>query len=648
MAEAERIAREIESSAHNGNLHMAEERGVIIDDSGADEEDKYSGVVRNEAQLSNLQGDSTKYTPPALRGKTASIDSSKPVAVATAQEPAQTTVQVPAPQPEQRAPTPASQVDSAIISSKITVPSSTPTPKAAPSLATIKPFIPAARKAAAAEAIAASVRKDLIFSPKEKPAAEATAIPSPVVAATGDSVPKTATIKLDNQQIAGTFKQFVHGEKERLTLKKQEMRQKGQEDRLSDLLAFSQSFKLNTPVPIDLVPILAKDKAKQEEIISKSAANSLQTDAKKPLSSAAMAQTGSDVGVGTSKTASPAPPLSARLAAININKQKDDTTSSTPPVPSPVPAKASPTTPTKKLNINAHEFRPNPLAASFTPSFAPRGPSMSPSITPSSAAGTPRLANKSLPAQRPESPSFFGARWKAPSKRSSIKDDFNPFLTLRAEYTGTEPFVLPKTYMSPPTWVLGDSQEISHVEMFVQPEPTGNVRISSIPLPAPVAFSPRGPPSLPSGHVSPSLSGPGSPFVPPPTMYDESMRATLISGASPPIASPNMGTQPMMHSPGQFPTAMTYGQQYPQYYRGGPGPNPGIPPGFMGGPPLPPQQFIQHQGMPGYIPQQQMAPGPGYGSPGRNNYQATMMMPNPSQQGNFNNNGGFYAQPQSK
>lgn len=47
------IAREIEGQAHGGNAHLAEERNTRYDDSGLDEEDKYSGVrqfARDEAR----------------------------------------------------------------------------------------------------------------------------------------------------------------------------------------------------------------------------------------------------------------------------------------------------------------------------------------------------------------------------------------------------------------------------------------------------------------------------------------------------------------------------------------------------------------------------------------------------------------------
>lgn len=44
---ADQIAAEIEGQAPTNNSHLAEERGQLVDDSGMDEEDKYSGVQRS-------------------------------------------------------------------------------------------------------------------------------------------------------------------------------------------------------------------------------------------------------------------------------------------------------------------------------------------------------------------------------------------------------------------------------------------------------------------------------------------------------------------------------------------------------------------------------------------------------------------------
>jgi hypothetical protein len=60
VAQANRIAAEIERAARAGgpgaNLHLAEERGLEVDDSGIDEEDKYSGVVRRPASAGGAPG----------------------------------------------------------------------------------------------------------------------------------------------------------------------------------------------------------------------------------------------------------------------------------------------------------------------------------------------------------------------------------------------------------------------------------------------------------------------------------------------------------------------------------------------------------------------------------------------------------------
>lgn len=55
LKEADRIAHEIESQGTHGNVHLAEERGLHIDDSGLDEEDKYSGVMRDQSSVSSKE-----------------------------------------------------------------------------------------------------------------------------------------------------------------------------------------------------------------------------------------------------------------------------------------------------------------------------------------------------------------------------------------------------------------------------------------------------------------------------------------------------------------------------------------------------------------------------------------------------------------
>ncbi|KAK3809734.1 MAG: LsmAD domain-containing protein [Linnemannia elongata] len=58
--QAIQIAQEIQQSV-SSNVHMREERGLAVDDSGLDEEDLYGAVVRDPLPTSN------KYMPPAMR-----------------------------------------------------------------------------------------------------------------------------------------------------------------------------------------------------------------------------------------------------------------------------------------------------------------------------------------------------------------------------------------------------------------------------------------------------------------------------------------------------------------------------------------------------------------------------------------------------
>lgn len=110
VKEADRIAKDIESQGSSGNIHLAEERGIVVDDSGIDEEDKYSGVDRRGDELLaalKLNAKSNppkakKYVPPTLRNQPHNTDpaiiSSR--AANTSQPPAKHTNDSRAKQPE--------------------------------------------------------------------------------------------------------------------------------------------------------------------------------------------------------------------------------------------------------------------------------------------------------------------------------------------------------------------------------------------------------------------------------------------------------------------------------------------------------------------------------------------------------------------
>ncbi|SMN21165.1 similar to Saccharomyces cerevisiae YGR178C PBP1 Component of glucose deprivation induced stress granules, involved in P-body-dependent granule assembly [Maudiozyma saulgeensis] len=83
LKEAQRLADEIERQGTSGNIHIAEDRGIIVDDSGMDEEDLYSGVDRRgDELLASLKSNakpsiavkSNKYVPPTLRNQPHHMD----------------------------------------------------------------------------------------------------------------------------------------------------------------------------------------------------------------------------------------------------------------------------------------------------------------------------------------------------------------------------------------------------------------------------------------------------------------------------------------------------------------------------------------------------------------------------------------------
>jgi hypothetical protein len=90
----------------------------------------------------------------------------------------------------------------------------------------------------------------------------------PYVKAPGESA--AATVEND---VRDAFKQFASTEKMRLQERRRNQAKHDKDIKLNDLMKFSQNFKLNTPVPRDLVPILTKDKHKQEEIMERAQRN---------------------------------------------------------------------------------------------------------------------------------------------------------------------------------------------------------------------------------------------------------------------------------------------------------------------------------------------------------------------------------------
>ncbi|KAF2461670.1 hypothetical protein BDY21DRAFT_92512 [Lineolata rhizophorae] len=246
-AKADKIAREIEGSTPM-NEHIAEERGSNVpNDSSIDEEDKYSGVKREYPPLPS--GQPNKYTPPARRAPTG-----------------QPTV-------------PGAPVDPAIISSQLAGPiSSKDRPSQSPSAnQPVQPPAadskkPAATTTATTAPTPAPAVPAKVLTPSNPKSVTAMKQSGQVSGATTTArkagKPENATANVEHD-LLDSFKAFSAAEKLRMQERQRQAARADKQVKLNDLRKFAQNFKLNTPIPKDLVPILAKDTDKQEKIVAK-------------------------------------------------------------------------------------------------------------------------------------------------------------------------------------------------------------------------------------------------------------------------------------------------------------------------------------------------------------------------------------------
>ncbi|KAL2011709.1 hypothetical protein VTN00DRAFT_4427 [Thermoascus crustaceus] len=655
-AEAARIAREIENSATD-NAHVREERGLAPEnDGGHDEEEKYSGVRRDDTNFPPLQsGQPNKYTPPARRPQAVQPATSGPPADSTA---ASAQVAAPKPAPQKTNATP-------------DVPQEKQPQPAKPA--------PAAKPAADSE------QKPVLGKP-------------PPSIAPVPKRPENATANVETE-VLDHFRQFANSEKLKMQERRRNQASYDRTIKLNELMKFSKNFKLATPVPKDLVPILAKDPSKQEEIIERAQrqaeekmaakATPVSTEQKPVTRAPAPARcdagtvppsapsdrqnyprgrqgyppTGPHVGQGgrMHQTMHPGRAgtglLSHRLAD-NLQQQKR---AAMGPVPTPLPIQdvrmppsgpvsdqsgvSSPSkaqTPTSgastKFNVRAMEFKPNPAASTFTPGA-------------SGISSSPGSIYRGRSVSRATSPAaFFGAKKPVPtSERPSLNDQFNPIKRMKkesAEQTDKDYTFnggIPPPYKTPPTWdVAPGNEEKSYANMFKLP-----VAVPSISPQGRVTSNPQ----PPHQHQLPFHLQQGSQGIPPTTgpphgphhlhpqhhgsapHFDDHHRMQMSASTSQIFPSPRL-----QHSHVTYPSPMgphaqlAFGQPMPQFYmnQGAPQPHmrpyPGAPqfvnPQNGMGAPMMVQQpsggpyMGMPQGMAPYTPQMQMySPNPGHAYP---------------------------------
>ncbi|GMM34548.1 Pbp1 protein [Saccharomycopsis crataegensis] len=451
LKEADRIAKEIENQGFNGNIHLAEERGIFVDDSGMDEEDKYSGVDRSGADKrgnelmaalrsgvssgSTMEITKNNYLPSAVNGK-----------------------YIP---PKQR--NEVHNLDPAIISSM----------------------------------------------------KQSGASPSPVSASSS---------KKSAQVISPPQVKHHHGHQSHLHHSHQESKLAGLKSKTSNednrlnaqreinsLKEFSQNFKIPQKFPKDLLPILSKDKQKQQEIIKRANANASESPSKEAqssrenttASSKATVSKDKPTGLPKASTSSPAvkpsgstsltgsispadkaglppkPPASRssnHSSTVNSPKSAAATVSSAAPnVASPLAAQTSAVPPKKKMDPRAQSFKLNPTARSFTPANG------SPMKNFSKINNSPSRQNVHMeesymnpqhnhqhhnhhnqthsprPSKRNYSPQVFSVKIPRVGERRTLNDgDFN-FILQSSD-------VIEKAYQTQPTW--GATTTESHKKLY--------------------------------------------------------------------------------------------------------------------------------------------------------------------------------------
>lgn len=426
--------------------------------------------------------------------------------------------------------------------------------------------------------------------PKEKPPLPEIIAPKRVQIPGSSETPLTHVSDTPRlpEEVTRDFKQFVTAERERYKRKRADIVQRDRATKLEELKKFSLNFTLKTEVPQDLVPILAKDKQKQAEIVEKAKANvakvvsptlgsSSQSTkppptrepppnsfaAKNPVEFQNIKQQLLS-GFPTRTQQRPqsnqqAAPLSTRLHQIADARSRGQQIPVRSPVPIPelpqtvptgpaaaqIPMAPKPTSPGSiglRMNAKALEFRPNPSAATFMPNFG--GPSTT--ATPS-----PTASTHTQPTPRVPSPSvFFGAKKARPEKeRKSIKSAFNPIKRMKATHKNvptqtdgpqkklkgnSNDFINP-SFITVPTWpTTDDNKDKKYVQMFVRTEFSTPSTMHS---PQPPHITPHQPqhqqmpphmPHVNQPHVSHQPHHPHMPQhhlgIPPPHYEDQHLR----------------------------------------------------------------------------------------------------------------------------
>ncbi|KAI1817648.1 hypothetical protein GGS20DRAFT_582368 [Poronia punctata] len=483
LARAEKAAKEIEGSAAL-TAHHAEERQMDFtggNDNGGDEE--ANGVKRQDfPALGNRE---TKYTPPARRAPTgASTVKGAPIDPAIISS--QLRAQKPQPGPKQ------DNVKVQAIGVAGPPPSYAEVSMKSSALSTKAPEPPAGGKVESSQMPGGTEPTNQVATPSNPATATSGIIPSQKKDAPSAAPSATATVERD---VLKHFKNFAQQQRETVEKTRSSKAKADKEVKLIELKKFADSFKLPTPVPQDLIGIIAKDPAKQREIQEKANRDAIEVAKRKAEEAAAKEKkqaantaaapqsTTTTVPSVESKartTNTPSGPGSSTLARGQGGRGPSSYYQSRPQhipttgrqgglshriresqkaisqeqrMPPTGPANAM-NTPFNnrmpgqfgpKLNPNSHEFRPGAFAAGFTPNPHP------------SAGSSPRSgmnhANGPLPVTaQPNVPIMIGKKGRVPNaKKCNIFDHAKSIQPPETKNWSDNGGLRP-SYDTPPTW----------------------------------------------------------------------------------------------------------------------------------------------------------------------------------------------------
>lgn len=495
---------------------MREERGHILENDGEDEEDKFSGVKRDDLNFPPLQsGSSNKYTPPARRPPTG-----QPTVAGAPVDPAIISAQMSRPEntkSSQAGSLHAKKAENTQTETATRLAKREPSPAVNP-----EPIDRSGKRVLTPSSSTLSAGQGQESKEKASPAGSSIS--------SQRKVPENATEDVENK-VLNHFKAFAVAEKMKVHQSQRTRATNDRHAKLRELQNFSQSFKLRTPVPNDLVGILAKDPAKQEQIVEKAkkeheelptaaspASHSVAgTEAKVPSRTPAVGKFDPSMvpapipdrqTFNRNRQGHPGNPARNEKASQNqgahavrgapgfaihrsagLSHDRRPIPPQSIPAPIPIhegrvpplgpladqsgvssPQRSSVHTPTSavstRFNAKASEFKPNAAAPTFTPA--------STSIAPSS----PRPIEPARSVSGAASPSsFFGGKKPKPAaERAAFVDHFNPFPRMKREVEQQKEQTkkdyssnggIPPAYNTPPRWGVAEcNQERTYKDVF--------------------------------------------------------------------------------------------------------------------------------------------------------------------------------------